>query len=108
MKIKLQHTGECCDCGWEGEWIEGGISDFEVEIPDAVVKDWRETLAHLAELETYFDERVKPQIDAEYERRRAEREKAHPEEARVNHEWSRHLLEEFMKHTVSFKWLSKF
>lgn len=108
MKIKLERIVQ--DYGNVVEWCEGG--DIEVEVPDAIIADWRETIARLAELSSYFDERVKPQIDAEYKQRREEWGKAHPEEVRQAERtsmlWSKALLEQALKDASVAKWLTKF
>jgi hypothetical protein len=71
MKIRLDRLEDpdydTAHCRWTESEYE---NDPLVEIPDAIVKDWRDTLAHLAELEKYFDEKATPQIETQNEERR--------------------------------------
>lgn len=72
MKIKLFRVEDDNDGLSESclvEYIEDEQHGTEVELPDAIVADWRETSKHLAELEAYLDEKALRQIEAEQERR---------------------------------------
>lgn len=77
MKIKLQPI-ENDDDGLNDSyvmwWEEGG--DIEVEVPDAIVAEWRELEKRRDEIYAYFEERVRPQIKAEEDRRWAEQRRA--------------------------------
>lgn len=72
MKVKLSRITDDNDGLSDSyliEWVEDEKNGIEVELPDAIVADWRETSKHLAELEAYLDEKALPQIEAEQERR---------------------------------------
>ena len=105
MKLKMDEWTDD-----EGRtWVEGG--DYEVEIPDAIVDDWRESEKHLSELYAYFDEKVRPQIDKIRAERMAEWKRTHPEDARrhdllveasrrVSRRWQDLLFNHYTKYQV--------
>lgn len=68
MKIKLVRS-ENDDI----DWYEDSDGDIEVEVPDAIITEWRELEKRREEIHAYFEERVRPQIEAEDKRRSAER-----------------------------------
>ena len=106
MKIKIERIEDENDVA---VWVEHG--DIEIEVPDAIVADWRATRDRLVQLEAYFDEQVLPQIEAEHRRRREEWERLNPEEAERNRQtvnlWSRQLLNEAIRNTVAIRMFGK-
>lgn len=88
MKVRLYFSEDSF------EWAELPIGP-EIEIPDAIMADFRECHRRLQEISAYFNEKAQPQIEAAHaESRRAWRE-AHPEEAARQDEmvkmWSKML-----------------
>jgi hypothetical protein len=84
MKIKLEQHLD--DHGFEtGEWYEtGDVTTAPVEVPDAIVLEWRACLARIVEIEKYFDERVKPEIDKAEDEKRKQYWQARPERAEMD------------------------
>lgn len=101
MKIRLQMNDD------DGRWYESGSEhDPAVEVPDAIVEEWREATNRVVELEAYFEETVKPRLYALAEER-AKREleewerTATPEQREMREmqnamlrRWSQHLFDQ--------------
>jgi hypothetical protein len=99
MKVQLTKN-QCCDCGQAG-WVEAGISDggVGVEVPHAIIKEWRECWDRIAAFEKYFDESAQPQIDEADRLRREQWRRDHPETPQQKEiremlvrMWSRNLI----------------
>ena len=94
-KIKLERDID--EYGETVGWLESDDA-FEVEVPDAIIKEWREIRGRLDEIDAYFEERVSPQLEAEYARKREEWRRTHLEEAKrddlTREIWSRAILEQ--------------
>jgi hypothetical protein len=64
------------------EWVEDESREFEViELPDAIVTEFRALHARLKEIGAYFDDTAQPLIDAAYKQRQEQWAVEHPEEA---------------------------
>lgn len=97
MKVRLSRS-ECLDCG-AADWCEiedDKVSDPLVEIPDALMMEFRAIKERLRELENYFDETVEPQIRVaqaeQHECWRAANPEAAIREDMIIKLWSQNLL----------------
>jgi hypothetical protein len=87
------------------EWVEDESRESEViELPDAIVAEFRALHARLKEIGAYFDDTAQPLIDAAYKKRQEQWAVEHPEEAKARaveaERWGRILLTSATKPSI--------
>lgn len=86
MKVRMSQNYD------SGLWYESEHEE-PIELPDAIVKEWRELTARMEELTAYFDERVPP-LQAEADAKLPPREPIP-----LGNRWAKLMLENFIKDT---------
>ena len=86
MKVRI-------DCNDDDYWYECESAP-EIDLPDAIIQEWRALQAKLKEFDQYFEERARPLIDEAYRKKREEYERIHPPDP-MTQRWARELFKQF-------------